>query len=229
MTRDRKAMYVLVVGGGKVGANVARALLRMGHEIGIVESEPGRFAVLEGEFEHMARYGDGTEIFVLEAAGVARADACIAATGDDEDNIIICQVAKEKFGVASVIARVNDPRNQQHFDLLGIGPTVCSTTSILSLIEHEVPEHSLVRLLSLRRENLEIVEVALSEDSPAAWKSIGELSLPRGSLLVSILRERSALVPDGKTVLQAGDQILAIVEPAQAQELEGMLLPVVED
>jgi trk/ktr system potassium uptake protein len=212
-------MYVLIVGGGKVGANVARALLRSGHEIAILESRASRFAMLEGEFEHMARYGDGTEIFVLEAAGIARADVCIAVTGDDEDNIVICQVAREKFGVQSVIARVNDPRNQQHFDLLGIGPTVCSTTSILSLIEHEVPEHGLVHLLSLRRENLDIVEVALTDESPAAGRRIGELELPAGSLLISILRDKTAIVPDGKTVLAPGDQILAIVEPDQAGTL----------
>ena len=218
-------MYVLIVGGGKVGANVARALLRSGHEIAILEAKPARFAMLEGEFEHMARYGDGTEIFVLEAAGIARADVCIAVTGDDEDNIVICQVAREKFGVQSVIARVNDPRNQQHFDLLGIGPTVCSTTSILSLIEHEVPQHHLVHLLSLRRENLDIVEMVLREDSPAAGRAIGDLELPPGSLLISVLREKAAMVPDGKTVLAPGDQILAIVEPQYAEALAGALAP----
>jgi trk system potassium uptake protein TrkA len=218
-------MYVVIVGGGKVGANVGRALLRMGHELTIVESRPSRFAVLEREFEDMVRYGDGTEIFVLEAAGIARADVCIAVTGDDEDNIIICQVAREKFGVESVIARVNDPRNQQHFDLLGIAPTVSSTASILSLIEHEVPEHALVHLLSLRRENLEIVEVEINVSSPAAGRRIGELHLPRGALLISVLRDRHAMVPDGKTVLEPGDQVLAIFEPANEPELARQLLP----
>jgi trk system potassium uptake protein TrkA len=219
-------MYVVIVGGGKVGANVGRALLRMGHEITLVEQRHPRFAVLEGEFEHMVRYGDGTEIFVLEAAGIARADVCIAVTGDDEDNIIICQVAREKFGVPSVIARVNDPRNQEHFDLLGIAPTVCATASILSLIEHEVPEHALVQLLSLRRENLEIVEVEIGAESPAAGRRIGELDLPRGCLLISVLRERHAMVPDGKTELQPGDQVLAIVEPETEEDLARQLLPV---
>jgi trk/ktr system potassium uptake protein len=218
-------MYAVIVGGGKVGANVARALLRGGHELTLIESRPQRFAVLEEEFEHMVRHGDGTEIFVLEAAGIARADACIAVTGDDEDNIIICQVARDRFGVQNVIARVNDPRNQAHFDLLGIGPTVCATASILSLIEHEVPEHSLVHLLSLRRENLEIVEVEIHDDSPAAGKRVGELDLPRGSLLISILRAKHALVPDGKTVLEPGDQVVAIVEPAGESDLARQLLP----
>jgi trk/ktr system potassium uptake protein len=218
-------MYAVIVGGGKVGANLGRALLRMGHEMTLVESRPARIAVLEDEFEHMVRRGDGTEIFVLEAAGIARADVCIAVTGDDEDNIIICQVARDGFGVPSVIARVNDPRNQEHFDLLGIGPTVSSTESILSLIEHEVPEHALVQLLSLRRENLEIVEVELSESSPAAGRSIGDLALPRGCLLISVLRDKHAMVPDGKTVLAPGDQVLAIVEPAHEEELARQLLP----
>jgi trk system potassium uptake protein TrkA len=218
-------VYVIVVGGGKVGTNVCRALLRLGHETTIIESRSSRFAVLEDEFEHMVRYGDGTEIFVLEAAGMARAHVCIAATGDDEDNIIIAQLAREKFGVQHIVARVNDPRNQEHFDLLGIGPTVCSTTAILSLIEHEVPDHALVHLLSLRREHLEIVEAELGLDSPAAGRSVGELELPKGSLLISILRDKQARVPDGSTVLQPGDQIVAIVEPGREDELARQLLP----
>ncbi|MCU0307849.1 MAG: NAD-binding protein, partial [Thermoleophilia bacterium] len=188
-------------------------------------SRSPRFAVLEEEFEHMVRYGDGTEIFVLEAAGMARADVCIAVTGDDEDNIIICQVAREKFGVQNVVARVNDPRNQEHFDLLGIAPTVCSTTAILSMIEHEVPEHSLVHLFSLRRENLEIIEVQLAADSPVAGRRIGELELPQGSLIISLLRDKKGTVPDAETVLQAGDQVVAIVEPGQEDVLAGILLP----
>ncbi len=218
-------MYVVIVGGGKVGANVGRALLRMGHEVTVVESRSARFAVLEEEFEHMVRYGDGTEIFVLEAAGMGRADVCIAVTGDDEDNIIICQVARDKFGVQNLVARVNDPRNQEHFDLLGISPTVCSTTAILSLIEHEVPEHSLVHLFSLRRENLEIIEVQISEESPAAGRRVGDLDLPAGSLIISVLRKKQGRVPDADTVLESGDQVVAIVEPGREDELSRLLLP----
>lgn len=218
-------MYVVIVGGGKVGANVGRALLRMGHEVTIVESRASRFAVLEEEFEHMVRYGDGTEIFVLEAAGMARADVCIAVTGDDEDNIIICQVAREKFGVQNVVARVNDPRNQEHFDLLGVAPTVCSTTAILALIEHEVPEHSLVHLFALPRENLEIIEVQLSADSPAAGRAVGDLDLPSGSLIISVLRAKRGMVPTPGTRLEAGDQVIAIVEPGREDELASLLMP----
>ena len=212
-------MYAVIVGGGKAGANVARALLRMGHEVSIVEHRPTRFATLEAEFEHMARYGDGTELFVLEAAGTARSDVCIAVTGDDEDNIIIGQLARDHFGVANVVARVNDPRNQEHFDLLGIAPTVCATESILALIEHEVPQHSLVHLFSLRRENLDILEIGVVEGSRADGATVGELSIPDGSLVISVLRNRVGRVAHPDTLLAAGDQVVAIAEPGRESDL----------
>lgn len=212
-------MYAVIVGGGKVGANVGRALLRMGHEVSIVEARPSRFATLEAEFEHMARYGDGTEVFVLESAGMARADVCIAVTGDDEDNIIIGQVARDHFGVENVVARVNDPRNQEHFDLLGVAPTVCATESILSLIEHEVPQHSLVHLFSLRRENLDIMEIGVVGESRADGLAVGDLSMPAGTLLISVLRRRVGRVATPDTVLEAGDQVVVIAEPGQESAL----------
>src|SRR5262245_42578848 len=160
-------MYVLIAGGGKIGANLARSLLRDGHEVTLVEQRRDRFERLEDEFEHVVVHGDGTEIFVLERAGIQRPPSIVVAvTGDDEDNIVICQLAREKYGVDKVIARVNDPRNQVYFDLLGISPTVCATSSIMALIEHEVPEHELVHMLELRKETLEIVEVQIVEDSP---------------------------------------------------------------
>lgn len=216
-------MYAVIAGGGKVGANVGRALLRMGHEITIIESRLSRFTTLEAEFEHMARYGDGTELFVLEAAGLARADVCIAVTGDDEDNIIIGQVARDHFGVQNVVARVNDPRNQEHFDLLGVAPTVCATESILALIEHEVPQHPLVHLFSLRRENLDIIEIGVAAGSVAAGACLGDLDLPTGSLVISVLRNRVGRVASPDTVLEPGDQVVAIVEPGREASLTEML------
>ena len=119
-----------------------------------------RFNALEAEFEHQVLRGDATELFVLERAGIKRPpDVVVAVTGDDEDNIVICQLARDRYGVETIIARVNDPRNQAYFDLLGITPTVSATASIMGLIEHEVPEHGLIHLLELRKENLEIVEI----------------------------------------------------------------------
>src|ERR1700753_957044 len=113
-------MYVVVVGAGKVGWNLARELLDKGNELTVIESAPVRYAVVEEELEHAAQYGDGSELWVLERAGIERADLVIAVTGDDEDNILICQVAKEKYGVERIVARVNNPRHMVHFKLLGI-------------------------------------------------------------------------------------------------------------
>ena len=162
---------------------------------------------------------------MLERAGIARPPDVVAAlTGDDEDNLIICQLAKEKYGVQNVIARVNDPRNQAHFDLLGISPTVSATRGLMALIEHEVPEHDLVHLLELRKENLEIVEVQIPPGAPAAGKRVEKLSLPEGSRLISIMRNGRSEIAVGSTELQPGDQVLAILQPGKEDELRRVLL-----
>ena len=174
-------MYVLIAGGGKVGANLIRSLLRAGHEVTLIEQKPYRFDKLEAEFEHQVIRGDATELFVLERAGITRPpDLVVAATGDDEDNIVICQLARERYGVGNVIARINDPRNQAYFDLLGISPTVSATGAIMGLIEHEVPEHGLVQLLELRKENLEIVEVTVDKGANCQGKRVRALAAPGG-------------------------------------------------
>jgi trk system potassium uptake protein TrkA len=218
-------MFIIVAGGGKVGSNVARGLRRMGHELTIIEQHRERFALLEEEFEHAAIVGDATEIFVLERAGIARPpDLLVAVTGDDEDNMVICQMARERYGVGKVIARVNDPRNQPHFDLLGISPTVSATQTIMGLVEHEVPEHELIHLLELRKENIEIVEVQIDSSSPSAGKRVSGLKLPAGARLLYVIRDGRAEIPDSETELQAGDQVLAILEPGKEDELRRVLL-----
>ncbi|HLX20484.1 MAG TPA: TrkA family potassium uptake protein [Gaiellaceae bacterium] len=218
-------MYAIVCGGGKVGANVARSLLRLGHEVTLIEKRRDRFERLEDEFEHQVQRGDATELHVLERAGIARPpDIVLALTGDDEDNLVTSQVAKEKYGVQQVIARVNDPRNQAHFDLLGISPTVCATSGIMALVEHEVPEHDMIHLLELRKENLEIVEVQIDRDSPSAGKRVENLELPEGARLISVMRGGRAEIADGATQLEEGDQVLAILEPGKEDELRRVLL-----
>jgi len=218
-------MYVIVAGGGKVGANVARSLIDMGHEVTLVEQKRERFERLEEEFGHLVLLGDATEIHTLERAGIARPpDLLLAVTGDDEDNLVIGQIAREGYEVDKVVARVNDPRNQAHFDLLGITQTVCAVSNILGLVEHEVPEHGLVRMLELRKENLEIVEVQIDRDSPVAGKKVAGLSLPEGSRLISVMRNGSAEIAVGSTVLRPGDQVLAILQPGKEDELRKALL-----
>ena len=219
-------MYILIAGGGKVGANLARVLLGdHKHEVTLIEQRRDRFDRLELEFEHQVILGDATELYVLERAGIARPPDVVAAlTGDDEDNLIICQLAKEKYGVQNVIARVNDPRNQAHFDLLGISPTVSATRGLMALIEHEVPEHDLVHLLELRKENLEIIEVQIDKASPCAGKTIDGLILPEGSQVISVVRAGKAEILDDSLQLAPGDSVLAILEPGKEDELRRVLV-----
>ncbi|MEJ7791924.1 MAG: TrkA family potassium uptake protein [Gaiellaceae bacterium] len=218
-------MYSIVAGGGKVGANVARSLLRMGHELTVIEQRSHRFEQLQVEFEHQVLLGDATELHVLELAGIARPpDLVFAVTGDDEDNLIICQLAKEGYRVPKAVARVNDPRNQEHFDLLGITQTVCATSNILGLVEHELPDYGIVRLLELRKENLEIVELQVDRDSPAAGKRIAGLTLPDGSRLISVMRNGRSELAHDSTVLRPGDQVLAVLVPGKEDQLRRALL-----
>jgi trk system potassium uptake protein TrkA len=218
-------MYVVVAGGGKVGSNSTRSLLEMGHEVTMIEQRPDRFAQLEEEFGPVVLRGDATEISVLERAGIGRPpELLLAVTGDDEDNLVISQIGKEGYGVPKAVARVNDPRNQTHFALLGITQTVCATTSILGLVEHEVPEHGLVRLLELKREGLDVVEVQIEGNSPAAGTRVAGLSLPKGSRLISVFRHGRTELVEPETVMRPGDQVLAVVSDDSAMDLRRALL-----
>jgi trk system potassium uptake protein TrkA len=218
-------MYLIVAGGGKIGANVAESLLAMGHEVTLIEQRRDRFERLEERFGPVAMRGDATEIHVLEKAGIDRPpDIVFAVTGDDEDNLVIAQIAREGFDVPKVIARVNDPRNQQHFDLLGITQTVCATSGILGLVEHEVPQHGLVKLLELRQEGLEVVELQIGGNSPAAGKRVGGLALPEGVRLVSVTRNGVGEIAAGQTVIRPGDQVIAILKPGLEESLRRALV-----
>jgi trk system potassium uptake protein TrkA len=218
-------MYTIVAGGGKVGSNVTRTLIALGHEITLIEQRPDRFARLEEEFGPTVIRGDATEIAVLERAGIARPpELMLAVTGDDEDNLIICQIAKESYGVRKAIARVNDPRNQQHFDLLGITQTLCATTSILGLVEHEVPEHGLVQLLDLQKEGLVVVEVQMENGAPGAGKKVADVQLPSGSRIISVFRDGQTELAEPATVLTPQDQVLAVVPTESAMDLRRALL-----
>jgi trk system potassium uptake protein TrkA len=218
-------MYIIIVGAGKVGWNLARELLEKGNEVTLIENSRERYLTVEQELEHNVHYGDASELWVLERAGISRADMVIAVTGDDEDNILICQVAKEKYLVDRTIARVNNPRNREHFELLGIKPLVSATDLILRLIEHEVPDYGLIHLLDLPEQRLEIIEMLLQDDSKATGQRVGDLEMPEGSLLISVLREGSGFVPNADTVLQAGDEILAVLDPTVEEDLTAYFGP----
>lgn len=218
-------MYVIIVGAGKVGRNLGRELIAKGHEVTLIEASRERYLMLEEELEHAIQYGDATELWVLERAGIQRADLVIAVTGDDEDNMLVCQVAKEKYLCERIIARVNNPRNHDHFRLLGIQPAVSATDLILRLIEHEVPRYGLVHLLALEEERLEIIELEVSADAPVVGVSVSEIELPEGSLIISVLREGSGFVPKADTVIQAGDEVLLVLDPGLEDSITAHFSP----
>ncbi len=207
-------MFMVIAGGGKVGLNLARELLEKGHELSLIEQYRQRYIRLERELEHAAQYGDATELWVLERAGIARADMVIAVTGDDEDNILICQVAQQKYGVERIIARCNNPRNLEHFKLLGIEPAVSATDLILNLIEHSLPGHGLVRLLDLSGDQLEIIEVEVQP----ALRPMASASLRWRCLMVPAssrccARDACGFVPTDGSLIRAGDEVLVILDP----------------
>ena len=212
-------MYVIVCGAGKVGWNLARELIGKENEVTVIESDRRRYLTVEQELEHSVQYGDATELWVLERAGIQRADLVVAVTGDDEDNLLICQVAKEKYLCDRIIARVNNPRNLDTFKLLGIQPAVSATDLILRLIEHEVPSYGLVHLLDLPEERLEIIELVVSDGAPAADREVQELDLPEGSLVISVLRGGGGFVPKADTKILAGDEVLVVLDPGLEEDI----------
>jgi len=218
-------MYAIIVGAGKVGRNLGRELIAKGNEVTLIESSRQRYLAIEEEFEHAAQYGDATELWVLDRAGIQRADLVIAVTGDDEDNMLVCQVAKQKYLCDRIIARVNNPRNLDHFKLLGIQPAVSATDLILRLIEHEVPRYGLVHLLALEEERLEIIELEVNADAPAVGETVAGIDLPEGSLIISVLRDGTGFVPKADTVIEAGDEVLLVLDPGLEETITPFFAP----
>ncbi len=217
-------MYIIVIGGGKVGYYLAKALLDEGHEILVVEKDAARTEFICGELGSVCLRGDGCEVATLTEVGTGRADMFIAVTGDDEDNLVACQVAKHKFNVPRTIARISNPRNETIFKKLGIDITVSSTNIILESIEEAVPTHPLTHLLDIGDKGLEIVEIKIPPEATTIGKKIKELSLPAGSVLSLVIRkQQKPHVPTASTVLQAEDQIIAATTPESEEDLRTAL------
>jgi trk system potassium uptake protein TrkA len=217
-------MYIIIVGGGKVGFYLTKALLEEDHEVLLVEKDSATCEAINDELGSVCLRGDGCEAATLAEIGTDRADMLIAVTGDDEDNLVSCQVAKHKFGVPRTIARIGNPQNEALFKELGIDITISATNIILEYIETEVPTHPLTHLLTIRDKGLEIVDIKIAPDSPTVGKQVKELPLPAGSVLSLIIREkRKPVVPTSNTTIEAGDQILAVTSPASEEDLRACL------
>lgn len=218
-------MYLIIVGGGKVGFYLAKSLLAEGHEVLLIEKNPRRAAFLIDELgaDHVW-VGDGCDSSTFVQVGMNRADAVIAVTGDDEDNLVVCLLAKRKFNVPRTIARINNPRNAAIFARLGIDVTVSTTEIIQAQIERALPLRSLVHLLALRRGGIELVEGKVAPGAPADGRSLRELGIPADALVVMVVRGDQTFIPSGETILRADDEVLAVTTPASEGALRRLLL-----
>jgi trk system potassium uptake protein TrkA len=220
-------MYLIMVGGGNVGLQLAKRLITSGHEVLLMEKDHKqamRLASVLGE-EHVF-LGDGCEIAVQKQAGFNRADCVVAVTGEDEDNLVVCQMAKVFWNVDRVLARVNDPSHEEIFQAIGVTHTVSATVIIFNLLEQQIANDDLIPVGALAKGNIEVVEAVLSLRSPVVGKTVRDLNLPNGTNIVWMIRNDQGLLVTGDTLLEESDTIVALVPTAQADTLKNLLLPI---
>lgn len=220
-------MNIIVVGGGKVGFYLTRALLEHGHQVAVIEKDAARCETLADSYRRaLVVNGDGTDPGDLADAGADHADVLAAVTGKDEENLLVCQIAKRKFQVKRAIARVNNPKNQDVFRQLGISLTVSSTGIIADLIEREIALGKMRTLLTFHHGDMTILELDLTAQSPASGRRVADLApqLPPESVLVAVVRKDRVLFPRGHTVLEAGDTVMALVHSDAASRMHQVLV-----
>jgi trk system potassium uptake protein TrkA len=215
-------MYAIIAGGGKVGFFLARELIEQGHEVLIIENVGERAEFISNELGNVVLRGNADEASTLAEAGAERSDVVIAVTGDDEDNLVICQVAKRRFGSQRTIARINDPRNEGIFRMLGIDATVNATQMMLSVLEQEIPQANLVPLLRLRNTDVEVVEAVLNRKSRVTGSALRDVELPPESTIAVVIRNGSAFFPNGSTILEPGDEVVALTRSSHEPRLRSL-------
>jgi trk system potassium uptake protein TrkA len=217
-------MYIIVAGGGKVGYYLTKTLLSEGYEVLLIEKNSEKVEIFQERFGAVLVEGDAAEAGVLASAGAGRADVVIAVTGEDEDNLVICQIAKKKFQVGRTIARVNNPKNEQLFRMLGIDVTVSQTNYIMHLIEQSIPERSFTHLLSLRHAGLAMIDARIGVGSAVANKTIDDIDFPDNCIVAAVARGSNVFVPQGTTVLLPGDEVIALAVRDQEDDLRRLLV-----
>jgi trk system potassium uptake protein TrkA len=203
-------MYVIVIGAGRVGYYLSKKLLSEGHEVLLMEKDRRRHALLSEELGDTIMQGDGCEVRIMEDAGFGRADVIVAVTGDDEDNLVICQMAKMKFSIPKTCARVNNPANLALFEKLGIDTAVSSTQIIYNLLEQQIEPGEIIPLGALKNGNIEVVAITVSKKSPVLGRTIKDLPLPGDALIISVVRKESAIVPQADTQFEVDDTVIAM-------------------
>lgn len=218
-------MYIIIVGGGKIGYYLCKSLITEGHEVLVIEKQKDKCDKIIDDLGQVCLQGDGSETSVLAEAGTSRADLFISVTPADEDNLIACQMSKQKFGVPRTIALVHNPKNESIFRNLGIDLTVCNTTLIMEQIEQEVPTHPLVHLFSLSPSDLELVEVKIPQNARTAGKKIKDITLPINSYITLVIpSNEKPKLPNAEMELKAGDQIIAITPKPYESELYNVFI-----
>jgi trk system potassium uptake protein len=218
-------MFIVVVGGGKLGTYLAKALIEQRHEVIVVEKDERKAARLCQALDcEIARVGDGCDPAVLEDAGAGRADVVVADTGDDEDNLVVCLVTKKKFSRPRTIARVNNPKNKSIFEELGIDSVVSSTEVVMKMVQQEVNVRDVAPLMTFKGGNLELVRLSVPEASPAKTKRLSDIKLPRHCVIVALERSGDVVVPDGDTTIEAGDVMLIVTQPGVTPDLKTQLV-----
>ena len=215
-------MYAIVAGGGKVGFFLARELIDQGHEVLIIENNAERAEFIANELGNVVLRGNADEASTLAEAGAERADVVIAVTGDDPRNLVLLQVAKRRFGAQRTVARINDPRNEGLFRMLGIDATVNATQVMLSVLEQEIPHANLVPLLRLRNTDVEVVEAVVDPRSPVTGSTLRDVELPPESTIAVVIRNGSAIFPNGATVLEPGDEVVALTRGVHEPRLRSL-------
>ncbi|MCU0315483.1 MAG: TrkA family potassium uptake protein [Fimbriimonadaceae bacterium] len=218
-------MYLILVGGGNVGIQLAKRLIAKGHEVLLLEKDgrtAGKLANLIGDENVMM--GDGCELYTQKHAGFNRADVVVAVTGEDEDNFVTCQLAKEVWNVQRVVARVNDPSHEPTFRAAGIDDTVSSTGIIFSLIDQQISSDEFIPVGHLHKGHVEVVETVISHRSRLAGKVLREIELPNGSFVVYLLRDGVGIPITGETEFQVGDTVVALVPTARADDLRQVMV-----
>ncbi len=217
-------MYIIVVGGGKVGYYLTKTLVHEGYEVLLIEKNQAKCEIYTERFGAVVMNGDGAEASTLAAAGAGRADVVISVTGHDEDNLVICQLARHRFKVKRTIARVNNPKNEELFRRLGVDVTVNPTSVILSLIEQQIPDRHFVHLLALRHAKLAVVEASVSPESSICGRYVADVRMPPETSLIAILRASDVIIPTGQTQIMAGDEVIAITRRESEEQLRDLLV-----
>lgn len=217
-------MFVIVVGGGRVGFYLAKELLAEGHEVVLMEKDAENSRRIADELGAIVVNRDGCEGTHLEEAGANRATIVAAVTGDDEDNLVASQMAKHHFDVPRTIARVNNPRNEALFRHLGVDEIISPTRMALAAIEQDIPVHELLHLAQLEGGELDLIEAQIADDSPALGQRASEIGLPEGCSLFVLIRDDRAQAIRPETVFQSGDKVIAISKFECEAELHRLLI-----